>query len=318
MRAALLLLQLLPLLLAKWSELSPEYIEYEEGTGLPLIISSPHGGTKKPKDIPNRTCEGITKTTGPCRNKYGDSRTRDIAEGIYEGLKNRFIMGSPHFVKSHLHRSKADINRKFEEGVECTDCKAVDAYKAYHDQLTKAVEAVEKQVTDNDELRGGLLLEIHGHAVPWVGTMVGYRISEEDLNNENLVASETTIRNLAVEKKKSIKELITGSTSMGALMEKRSLKAVPSDKHTSPDKIKEEGFHFYKGGYILKEYGSQAEDKVVDAIQFEFPAELRYKGMNFNENGELQFFGKKKVRDDLIKEMVEVIAEFLEEHYSVY
>jgi len=297
MKAALLLLQLLPLLLAKWSELSPKYIEYEEGTGLPLIISSPHGGTKKPKDIPNRTCEGITTTTGPCRNIYGDSRTRDIAEGIYRGLKDKFTMGSPHLVKSHLHRSKADLNRKFEEGVECSDCKAVAAYNAYHDQLKKAVEAVEN-------LGGGLLLEIHGHAVPWDGTMVGYRISEDDLNDDNLDATKTTIRYLAEKEGNSIEELIKGNTSMGALMEDRGYAAVPSDVHPKPDSIKNEGFHFYKGGYILREYGSRKEGKVVDAIQFEFPKEKRYKG-------------GKKVRNKLIDVMVEVIADFLKLHYNV-
>merc|ERR1719334_1567714 len=93
-------------------------------------------------------------------------------------------------------------------------------------------------------------------AVNWDGTMVGYRISHSDWDKPTTDWDKTTIRYLAAKGGKSIEELIRGSSSMGTLMEEKGYAAVPSNVHPKPDSIME-GFHYYRGGYILKEYGSR-------------------------------------------------------------
>ena len=76
-----------------------EWVEYREGTGLPLIICVPHDGRKKPDYIGDRTCDPADKQC----SLVGDAKTKEIGEGLYEGLSERFGK-YPHLVISRLHR----------------------------------------------------------------------------------------------------------------------------------------------------------------------------------------------------------------------
>ena len=88
-----------------------EFVEYREGTGLPLIICVPHDGQETPKEINDRKNGGSRDSKSTFFNLklfsflVADSMTLDIGEGLYNGLTERFGK-SPHLVISKLHRFK--------------------------------------------------------------------------------------------------------------------------------------------------------------------------------------------------------------------
>ena len=68
------------------------------------------------------------------------------------------------------------------------------------------------------------------------------------------------------------KKLIRGKRSLGHFMNQEGLRAVPSPQEPGP-MVRLTGTYF-SGGFTVKEYGSKDEG-VIDAIQMEFPRELR-------------------------------------------
>ena len=92
-----------------------EFVEYKEGTGLPLIICVPHDGQETPEEINDRENGGSKDLKSTFLNLelcsflgkpiVADSMTLDIGEGLYNGLTERFGK-SPHLVISKLHRFK--------------------------------------------------------------------------------------------------------------------------------------------------------------------------------------------------------------------
>jgi len=75
---------------------STGYVAYRAGN-LPLIISSPHGGSLQPDSIPDRTCSGCVTV--------GDAYTKTIAEGMYDEIFKKTGC-YPHVIINLLHRKK--------------------------------------------------------------------------------------------------------------------------------------------------------------------------------------------------------------------
>jgi len=257
-----------------------KWVEYRAGTGLPLIVCVPHDGQDKPDEIDDRD-SGIA-----------DSMTRDIGEGLFDGLTERFGV-SPHLIMSKLHRSKLDPNRDIEEAAQ-GDKLAEEAYNAYHDLIAAAKTIVSYGGP-------GLLLDIHGQNHGYNMTELGYLIRKKALNASDYTADDTSIRSLVHRSGKDIKELIQGNESFGGLMSAAGYIAVPSNEKPTP-----EDQEYYRGGYTVQTYGSK-DGGELDAIQIEVQAEIRVQ----------KYGGGKVKRDPYTKALVGVVADFLQLYYDV-
>lgn len=258
-----------------------EFVEYREGTGLPLIICVPHDGKETPEEINDRENGGIA-----------DSMTLDIGEGLYAGLTERFGK-SPHLVISKLHRSKLDPNREIKEAAE-GDPLAEKAYNIYHDYIRDAR-------TTLGEAGPGLILDIHGQAHGYNMTELGYLIWKDNLNSGNYKPEDTSIRGLVERTGKDLTELLHGPESLGGLLTSAGYKSVPSHKKPAPGSQK-----YFRGGYTVQTHGSK-DGGQVDAIQIEVQSEIRVQ-----KDG-----GGKKKRDPFTKALVDVVADFLTMYYNV-
>lgn len=117
---------------------------------VPIILSCPHGGFKKPKIIPDKT-EGFNNP---------DTNTYFIAKQIINLLKidNLFI----YYVLNKVHRSKVDLNRPphSNSAFDQSSIEAQNIHHEYHDQLANfAKECVAKF----DKV---LILDLHGFTKP--------------------------------------------------------------------------------------------------------------------------------------------------------
>jgi hypothetical protein len=80
------------------------FIDYQEGN-TNLLITAPHGGNKKPKDIPDRT---YGKT-------YRDTYTRPLTYKLLELFPKD---NKPYSIIANIHRKKVDLNRDIVEGAQ--------------------------------------------------------------------------------------------------------------------------------------------------------------------------------------------------------
>lgn len=168
-------------------------------------------------------------------------------------------------VYNRLKRSKLDTNREINQAT----FNVPDAKKAYHNYtnfINKALSAIPGR---------GLLLDIHGHGHKIQRTELGYLIYGSRLNSGYFDLNDSSIRSLGDvicgNDNACFKNLIRGNRSLGHFMNQEGLSAVPSPQEPGPLT----GAYF-SGGFTVKEYGSKDEG-VIDAIQMEFPRELRKK-----------------------------------------
>ncbi len=112
----------------------------------PIVLSVPHGGRKKPKDIKDKT-KGLKKS---------EVNIYKISKKLIHKLKTENI--ELFFVIGKIHRSKVDFNRSYESpksfNKECTNAKQI--YKKYHDSLDEYVKIC------LDKFNFCLLLDLHG------------------------------------------------------------------------------------------------------------------------------------------------------------
>jgi N-formylglutamate amidohydrolase len=126
-----------------------KYIETEIGN-IPIILSCPHGGYKKPRKI-------LEKTKG---YKNPDTNTYFIAKLIIDSLKQHGV--NLHYILSKVHRSKVDLNRPPQSSSafmqNCIEARKM--FFLYHDTLIKlARKCVEK-------FDRALVIDFHGFTKP--------------------------------------------------------------------------------------------------------------------------------------------------------
>jgi len=127
-----------------------KYFEIGKGT-IPVILSCPHGGFKKPKSIPNKTL-GVQN---PDRNTYF------IAKQIIWALKNQDI--NIYYILNKIHRSKVDLNRPPRSSLAFnkSSLEAKNIHQLFHDQLLNfSQECVQKY----DK---ALIIDFHGFTKPY-------------------------------------------------------------------------------------------------------------------------------------------------------
>ena len=121
----------------------------------------------------------------------------------------------------------------------------------------------------------------------------------EDLNAEDYTKDIPSIQALLNRTGLSVQEILSGNQSLGAMFEAEGYLSFPSHRQPAPGEDK-----YYRGGYITEIHGSRNGGQ-VDAIQTEFPKSIRRNEVN----GE-------QIRNDFIKALARVIAQFHELYYT--
>ncbi|TFG16555.1 MAG: hypothetical protein EU531_06085 [Promethearchaeota archaeon] len=127
-----------------------KYFEIGKGS-IPVILSCPHGGYKKPKKIPNKAFGVQT----PDRNTYF------IAKQILWELKSRGIY--IYYILNKIHRSKVDLNRPPRSSLafDKSSIEAKNIHQLFHDQLINfSQECVQKY-------NKALVIDFHGFTKPY-------------------------------------------------------------------------------------------------------------------------------------------------------
>ena len=230
-----------------------EYIEYLPGS-LPIVIGAPHGGSLKPKELPDRE-EGKTMQ---------DAFTQELARMIREDMQKHFGF-PPALIICRLHRSKLDCNREVNEATQ-GNAGAKEAFDDFHRFISQACEAVEKKVG------AGLYIDLHGHRheqeLVEVGALVRadkLAMSDAELDAGVLVSRQSSIRELDKRSPQSFSALLRGPQSLGGLLEARGFAAIPSPAHPAPGDNP-----YFNGAYSVATHGSR-DKGTISAIQVECP-----------------------------------------------
>lgn len=261
------------------------YIEIRPGT-LPIILTVPHGGEIKPPSMLSRRY-GVTTQ---------DANTVELSLMIQEEMQALYG-GQPHAVICRLHRSKVDCNRDLAEAAQ-GDPLATAAWKRFHE----AAKTMEKQVTE--KFGHGLTLDIHGHRHEQARVELGYLVTGRDLNLDDSdldakpdIARMSSIRDLDQRSSESFSALLRGPRSLGALLQIRSIPAIPSPQHPAPGK----GAYF-SGAYDITAHGSREEGS-ISAIQLECP----WLGVRDTEPNQRRF----------AKALAAALGEYFQHHFQM-
>lgn len=207
-----------------------------------------------------KTCRVVTSKSGVA----SDENSLELMKLAAEEIEKKTNGLRPYLIISHLHRSRLDPNREDLEGAQ-GDPLAIQAYREFHSAINHAKSVVKR----------GLLVDFHGFNLDWETrnrTEIGYLISKDPLNQREFDVKETSFRAL-VTRRKLDKNLILGNESVGAFFEESGYPAVPSPSR-SPGSVR-----YYRGGFITRYHGSRYdENDEIDAVQLEFPRQLRMGG----------------------------------------
>lgn len=216
----------------------------QRGT-LPILISAPHGGTRRIEGVPDRNGKGVSRKRGAKTNfSFAlDRHTDTLALALADALE-KLTGKRPYLVVAHFSRRQLDANRSVEEGVESPAARAV--YEQYH----TALRDYRSEILAT--FGGGILIDLHGHGgdpeTLYRGTADGQ-----------------TVRNL---REMFGMEALVGPQGLMGSLEAAGIKVVPPA--ASPDRENPA----LNGGFIVRTYGSFAGGS-FDAVQMELGLALR-------------------------------------------
>lgn len=218
-----------------------EKLVFTQEGELPIIISAPHGGTKKIPDVDVRKGEGMEKgASGFFTGR--DSGTEELAMKVAETCEKKFGK-KVYFVISSTHRKYIDYNRPPHIAFEDDDAKKV--YDRYHGTLEEYCRKVQK------DFGRGVLIDIHGQGTSketvFRGTQDGKTVSllRQRFGEEAHVGPDSFFSDLSEAGWKVDPQPLSGKERNG-----------------------------FRGGYIVQTYGSHTEFG-IDAMQLEFGADYR-------------------------------------------
>lgn len=229
---------------------SSPYIYSAEGD-IPLIITSAHGGTIKPKTIPDRTHGVLTPDLG----------TLPLALRIAESISVCSGGKRPFVVVNLLSRRKVDPNRQCIDEATGNNKESKDAYDAFHQCVEEACDRAKSKLSHNGCCKV-LLIDIHGHGHKNDWIEIGHLIKGSILKKSD------------AELPSPGAEWVRGEESFGAYLVKLSkargtaYRVVPSPDIPHPGNQK-----YFSGGYITKRYRRDG----VRTMQFEAPSCYRGK-----------------------------------------
>jgi hypothetical protein len=256
------------------------YVEYHPGD-LPIVLSAPHGGDLRPPEIPRRP-GGVT---------VQDRETLDLARRIAAALED-LTGGSPHLVIMNLHRQGVDANREVAEAA-YGQPHAERAWHEYHGWIEAA-----SRIAAAAHGRA-LYVDVHGHGHAIQRVELGYLLTSSDLNRSDNdldgpdATSRSSIRSLVESGDRTLSEVVRGETSLGELLERRGVRALPSARDPAPG-----GDPYFSGGYSTVRHGSRGGGP-VDGIQLEV-----HRGARRTE----------PAREEFARAFADAVLEFLEVH----
>jgi hypothetical protein len=259
------------------------HIKYYQGNA-PIILSAPHGGDEKPKEIKTRT-KGIFD-----KDDYTYELTELIIKEFYK--QTNLI---PYGIIADISRVKVDINRVKEEAYE--DEKASIPYNQFHHFIESSKDEIE------DNFSKGLYIDIHGQSHPKGYLEFGYLLDnsiikqhESSLNEKSNIEN-SSISALSNFSKECFIDQLKGPHSMGSLMCNEGYDSVPSVKlpYASDD-------NYFEGAYNTIRHGSLNGGN-ISGIQVEFP----YKDVRDSEEN----------RKNCAKAFVESLLSFIKIHLDL-
>lgn len=262
-----------------------DYVEYIPGE-LPIILSSPHGGTLTPAEIPDRTWGTTVR----------DGELHDVTLRTAKAIEN--LTGKrPHVILMHLRRTKVDANREIVEAAQGA-LYSEWAWHEYHGWIDIA-----KDLARQSHGRG-FYIDMHGHGHEIQRLELGYLLSAADLRRSDSqlrqaqYANKSSVRNLASEVPGGLVELLRGETSFGEMLVRRGYPAVPSKSDPAPLS----GQRYFTGGYSTVRHGSR-NGGTIDGVQIEHNSQ----GVRNNA----------AAREAYGKALGEAILEYLETHMKI-
>lgn len=124
---------------------------FEIGKGdVPVVLSCPHGGYKKPRDIPDRL-NGV---------QIPDKNTYIIAKSIIQVLREKGI--NVYYILSKIHRSKVDLNRPPRSFVafDQSSNEARNVHQYYHNKIQNLTQKC------LDMYQKCIFIDLHGFTKP--------------------------------------------------------------------------------------------------------------------------------------------------------
>ncbi|MFX1235633.1 MAG: N-formylglutamate amidohydrolase [Promethearchaeota archaeon] len=218
---------------------------------IPLIISVPHSGTKKPKVIPNRR-KGIVGT---------DKNSKELAlelirsiEILYQSKSN--IKKIPSYIISNVHRSKIDINRNESKAYDVISLLAKEIYQYYHHKIQELI------YFNLTHFNRSLLIDVHGFETKDIPA--GFRDVDIILGTNNLESLYSVPKTQRFWGKDLRGKIIKAFVKLG-------ISIAPNHQRGRE--------YALTGGYITQKYGA-SKIKNSQAIQIEFSDRVRL----YNEN----------------------------------
>lgn len=216
-----------------------EYVEYLPGE-LPLVITAPHGGRDKPKEIPDREAGTFAF----------DTNTQELARTVADVFAKR-TGKRPHVILCRVHRRKVDCNREVVEAAGGNEI-AARVWEEFQGFATSAREAVLAQYPR------GFYIDLHGHGHKDQRLELGYLHRRElflrpdaELNKPDVIAA-GSLRSFASGSKYSYAELMRGAVSLGAMLEKEGFPATPSPGKPQPSDP------YFAGGHNVQKHARYA------------------------------------------------------------
>jgi hypothetical protein len=230
------------------------YVDFETGN-IPLIISVPHGGTLRPTEIADRTCNDAVNVL--------DEFTIELAQAIMTEFTKTGL--TPYLIINKMHRSKMDANRNRNDAT-CGDSNAQAVWDLFHGQIQNSISAI------NTKFQRGLFIDLHGHGNPKQRVELGYLLYEDELalpderlNSEALLEI-SSIKNVVEDNPSGLSHvaLLKGDRAFGSLLFQAGFPAVPS----SADPVPLGTDNYFSGGYNTANYSSY-KGGTIDGIQVE-------------------------------------------------
>jgi N-formylglutamate amidohydrolase len=207
---------------------------------VPIILSAPHGGRSEVPGVAERTGSGVDESPGRFV-VLRDAGTEELLWEVARAIERRWG-GRPYVVAARFHRRFIDVNRPPEVAYEDPDAEPI--YRAYHEALSACCREVQSRH------RTGLLLDLHGQSAS-AGTV--YRGTQNGQTTQLLL-------------QRFGSEALTGSAGLSACLQRQGWKL-------HPDPLGDPEAPSYRGGYIVRTYGSP--DRGIDAVQLEFGSDYR-------------------------------------------